>query len=143
MKDVLRQLALRDGRFSPEAFHFLFDSLDTAIRLAGKQGAQGTERHVTGEEVLRGLFEHAKDSFGPLAATVWRAWGLEQALDWGRIVFLLVDEGHLKRQAGDTIEDFDRPFDFDAEFVHNYKPALPPDGVEDSQGGTIGPTGGP
>jgi uncharacterized repeat protein (TIGR04138 family) len=125
MKDVLRQLALRDGRFSPEAFHFLFDSLDTAIRLAGKEAAVGTERHVSGSEVLQGLRQHALDSFGPLAATVWRSWGVREAMDWGRIVFLLVEEGHLKRQEGDRIEDFDQPFDFDQTFVASYVPALP------------------
>ena len=125
MKDVLRQLALRDGRYSPEAFHFLFDSLDTAIRLAGKESSQGTERHVTGGEVLAGLCQHARDVFGPLAATVWPAWGINAAMDWGRIVFLLVDEGHLKRQPGDRIEDFAQEFDFEVEFVQKYQPTLP------------------
>ena len=125
MKDQLRQLALRDGRYSPEAFVFLFASLEHAVRLAGKDSAQGAERHVTGQELLAGLRENAIETFGPLAAHVWRAWGVKSALDWGRIVFLLVEAGLLNRQESDTIEDFRPGFDFDSVFVERYRPPLP------------------
>ena len=47
MQDPVRALALKDGRYSPEAFRFLFDSLDAAIRLAGKENAEGAARHVS------------------------------------------------------------------------------------------------
>jgi uncharacterized repeat protein (TIGR04138 family) len=126
MSDPLRQLALRDGRYSPEAFRFLFESLDHAVRLAGKSGAEGQERHVTGQEVLAGMRAHARESFGPLAAHVWRSWGVRETMDWGRIVFLLVDEGLLKRQEDDAIGDFSEGFDFDQVFEQSYVPELPP-----------------
>jgi len=126
MSDQLRQLALRDGRYSPEAFRFLFESLDYAVRLAGKAEAEGPARHVTGQEVLAGMRACARDAFGPLAAHVWRSWGIRETLDWGRIVFLLVEEGLLKRQDGDRIEDFENGFDFDQAFVQEYRPELPP-----------------
>ena len=127
MSDPIRQLALRDGRYSPEAFRFLFESLDHAVRLAGKENAEGTERHVTGQEVLQGMRAFASESFGPLAAQVWRSWGVENTMDWGRIVFLLVDEGMLKRQDDDDIEDFRDGFDFDRAFDADYEPDLPPE----------------
>lgn len=136
MKDPLRQLALRDGRFSPEAFRFLFDSLEHAVRLAGKEEASGTERHVTGQEVLAGMAGHALEVFGPLAGSVWRSWGVHQTLDWGRIVFLLVDEGMLKRQDEDSIEDFRSEMDFDQIFVRSYRSELPP-----LQDAPLGPEG--
>jgi uncharacterized repeat protein (TIGR04138 family) len=126
MNDPLRQLALRDGRYSPEAFRFLFESLDHAVRLAGKDAAEGQERHVTGQEVLAGMRACAKETFGPLAAYVWRSWGVRETLDWGRIVFLLVDEGLLKRQDEDQIGDFSEGFDFDEVFERTYVPQLPP-----------------
>jgi uncharacterized repeat protein (TIGR04138 family) len=125
MRDQLRQLALRDGRYSPEAFHFLFESLEHAVRLAGKEGAQGSERHVTGQELLAGLREHALESFGPLAAHVWRSWGMKSSLDWGRIVFLLVDQELLRRKDSDTLADFEQGFDYDEAFVEGYVPPLP------------------
>jgi uncharacterized repeat protein (TIGR04138 family) len=125
MKDQLRALALRDGRYRPEALHFLFESLETAVRLAGKDSSQGSERHVTGQELVAGLAEHARELFGPLAAKVWPAWGVHSPLDWGRIVFLLVDEGLLRRQESDTLADFEGEFDLERTFVLNYKTTLP------------------
>ena len=139
MSDPLRQVALRDGRYSPEAFRFLFESLDTALRLAGKAEAEGGDRHVTGQEVLAGMRENASESFGPLAAHVWRSWGVKETLDWGRIVFLLVDEGLLKRQDEDRIEDFAQGFDFDEAFVEQYRASLP-ESLED-RGPSAGPEG--
>ena len=125
MNEALRKLALTDGRYSPEAFNFLFESLPEAMRLAGKEKAEGTERHVTGQEVLSGMRHHAEQLFGPLAAAVWRSWGVSETLDWGRIVFLLVENGLLNRQESDTIEDFRDGFDFDEVFVRRYRVKLP------------------
>lgn len=123
-KERLRQIALRDGRFSPEAFYFLFEALELAVKLAGKEGLQGPARHVTGREVLAGMREEALVRFGPLAAHVWRSWGINEPIDWGRVVFLLVDHGLLKRQDDDTLEDFRESFDFDAVFVDAYRARL-------------------
>ena len=138
MNDPLRHVALRDGRYSPEAFRFLFESLDTALRIAGKEQAEGGDRHVTGQEVLAGMRENASTCFGPLAAHVWRSWGVKETLDWGRIVFLLVDEGLLKRQDEDRIDDFADGFDFDEAFVEQYRATLPED--LDSRGAGPGET---
>ncbi len=130
IEDQIRLLALKDGRYSPEAFRFLFESLPEAVRLAGKEQAEGTERHVTGQEVLAGMRAHAAQLFGPMAAAVWRSWGVRETIDWGRIVFLLVDNGLLNRQESDTVDDFRAGFDFDEVFVRQYRVPLP-----DSVGG--------
>ena len=98
------------------------------MRLAGKENAEGTERHVSGQEVLNGMRAHARQIFGPLAAAVWRAWGVHQTIDWGRIVFLLVENGMLNRQESDSVEDFRAGFDFDEVFVRQYRVALPEPG---------------
>lgn len=127
MSDPLRKLALKDGRYAPEAFTFLYESLDPAAKLAGREGAEGAERHVTGQELLAGMRAHALEVFGPLAGHVWRAWGVRETFDWGRIVFLLVDEGLLNRQDSDSIEDFRDGFDFDATFQDQYRTELAPD----------------
>lgn len=125
MQDALLELASRDGRYSVEAYRFLFESLDDALRLAGKHEAEGLERHVTGQEVLEGMRVHAQRSFGPLAAQVWRSWGLQECMDWGRIVFLLVDNDLLSRRDEDSVDDFRDGFDFDAAFVEGYAIPIP------------------
>ncbi|MEQ1893357.1 MAG: Minf_1886 family protein [Planctomycetota bacterium] len=117
-------MALKDGRYSPEAFRFLFEALPVAVRIAGRANAEASERHVTGQEVLAGLRVHALETFGPLGKAVWGSWGVRETLDWGRIVFLLVENGHLKRQESDTIEDFRAGFDFEEELVRAYRVPL-------------------
>jgi len=94
-----------------------------AVKLAGRASADVQERHVTGQEVLAGLRAHALELFGPLGRAVWSSWGIHEALDWGQVVFLLVENGHLKRQESDTIEDFRNGFDF-AELVSAYRVPL-------------------
>lgn len=137
MRDQLRQAALRDGRYSPEAYQFLFEALEQAVRLAGKEEAQGAERHVTGQELLAGLREHALESFGPLAAHVWRSWGVRSSIDWGHIVFVLIEADMLRRRDSDTLTDFEPGFDFDEVFVERYVPPLPRS-VDPRGGGTGG-----
>ena len=125
---------MKDGRYAPEAFRFLFEALPHAVRLAGKEKAEGTAKHVTGQEVLEGMRVHAEQLFGPLAGAVWRSWGVRETLDWGRVVFLLVDHGLLNRQESDRVEDFGAGFDFDEVFVRRYKVPLP----DPSKGGEEG-----
>lgn len=121
IEEEVRALALKDGRYSPEAFRFLFESLSVAVRLAGREGAEGPARHVTGQEVLAGLRVHAGELFGPLGKAVWNSWGVQETLDWGRIVFLLVEHKLLSRQESDTLEDFRAGFDFETELVRAYR----------------------
>ncbi len=70
---------------------------------------------------------HALELFGPLAAHVWRSWGVNETLDWGRIVFLLVDAGLLNRQESDSVDDFKDGFDLEEAFVRHYRPRVPDD----------------
>ncbi len=124
MEEHLRRLALADGRFSPEAYHFLLEALEVAIELAGKEQADGPERHVTGGQVLLGLEHLGLERFGPLGATVWRLWGVRSSLDWGHIVFRLVEVGRLSRQESDSLEDFRSGRDPKVLFGA-YRPKLP------------------
>lgn len=125
MQEALQELARRDGRFSIQAYLFLFESLDTAIQLAGKGQAEGPDRHITGQDLLMGMRSFGERSFGPMAAQVWRSWGVHETLDWGRIVFLLVEQGLLAKRDEDHIDDFRAGFDFDAAFVNDYNVPIP------------------
>jgi len=125
LREVVRKLALEDGRYSVEAFEFIFESLEPAVRLAGRGKAEGTDRHIDGSELLEGLRHEARRLFGPLGAQVWRSWGVKRTIDWGHIVFLLVGEGLLNRRDSDSLEDFRETFDFDEFFVDGYELELP------------------
>tara|TARA_R110002126_G_scaffold151471_9_gene298542 strand:- start:9789 stop:10196 length:408 start_codon:yes stop_codon:yes gene_type:complete len=128
MSDPVRKVWREDGRYAFEAYHFLFSSLDEAVRLTGRGDEEGSKRHVSGNELLDGMRRHASSLYGPMAARVWRSWGIQETVDWGRIVFLLVDAQLLNRQEEDSLEDFEDGFDFDEAFVDAYRPDLPPEG---------------
>lgn len=119
------KLAREDGRYHPAAFHFLFECLEPAIALTKREGDSIAERHLSGQELLAGLCSEATRMFGPLAAHVWRTWGVREPLDWGHIVFLLVDNNYLSRREEDTLDDFRVEMDFQKMFVTDYELILP------------------
>ena len=125
LSDPLRKISSEDGRYAPEAFQFVFESLEPAVRLAGRDHLEAKDRHVCGPELLAGMREHAMTLFGPMAAHVWRSWGVKRTVDWGEIVFVLVNAGMLNRQETDSIEDFRDGFDFEEAFVEGYELKLP------------------
>ncbi len=125
MTDPLREICDRDPRYRVEAFRFLFESLETAIQIAGRSAPEGKPRHVSGPELLEGMRVLGERMFGPLGAEVWRSWGVHSTLDWGQIVFLLVDAKLLNKQESDTLEQFADVYDFDQVFEHDYAPTMP------------------
>lgn len=123
--DPLRQVWKKDGRYAFEAYQFLFESLDQAVHLTGREAEETPKRHVSGQELLEGMRQYASRLFGPLAGRVWQSWGVKSTLDWGHIVFSLVESQLLSRQETDSIDDFKNGYEFQAAFVDTYKPELP------------------
>ncbi|RME76340.1 MAG: hypothetical protein D6776_01420 [Planctomycetota bacterium] len=104
--EQVRQLVRRRRKHPVDAYAFIFDALDYTLRRIGER------RHVTGQELCEGIRELALEQFGPLAATVFRQWGIESTRDFGRMVFDLVDVGLMGKTEQDDIRDFDDVYDF-------------------------------
>ena len=117
--DRVHALTERDPRFRREAYEFVMRALEhTTTRLVRER------RHVTGQELLRGLVDLARDEFGDLALAVFHEWGVHRSEDFGEIVFHLVEEGLLGRQPEDSPTDFAGGIHLDTEL--NPRPAPPP-----------------
>ena len=108
---VIVDLAREDPRYSAEAYHFIFEALDFTLRNRG-----GGRRHVSGEEIMKGVRKLALESFGYLARAVVESWGVTSTSDFGDIVFKLIDADLLQKTADDQREDFDDLFSFDEAF---------------------------
>jgi uncharacterized repeat protein (TIGR04138 family) len=80
----------------------------------------GPPRHISGEELLEGIVEYAREEFGPMAKEVFNFWGVERSVDFGRIVFSLVDAGLLLKTEKDSLEDFREKLDFEQIFEDGY-----------------------
>lgn len=90
----------KDNRFKADAYYFVMRALARSMeRLA-------SPRHVSGQELLQAIRDEAEEQFGPMAATVFGYWGIQNSLDFGLIVFNMVQEGLLTKQETDRLEDF-------------------------------------
>ena len=110
-------LAERDGRYRKAAYLFLYAALEYTVRRLGRDQAKTQpERHVTGQELSRGIAEFAREQYGPMTRSVLEHWGIRRTRDFGEMVFLLVDAGMMSKMEEDRIEDFVDVYDFDKEF---------------------------
>lgn len=104
--------------YTLEAFKFVLDALHETVTVLDKP------RHVSGQELLEGIRLYALKEYGPLAKTVLNYWGIHETEDFGKIVFLLVDIGLLRKQPEDKIEDFRNVYSFDQAFAVDLDPEV-------------------
>src|SRR5262245_2971826 len=121
-EEVLEQILSRDTRFHRDAFLFVKDALDFTQKIVGKENKGGGIRHVSGQELLEGIREHALQQFGPMVMTVFEEWGIRSSRDFGEIVFLMVDHNLLAKTDTDSRTDFENGYDFHEVFR---KPFIP------------------
>lgn len=100
----------KDPAYKFEAYTFVLAALhDTVTRLK-------KPRHITGGELLDGIRKYALKQFGPMARTVFNYWGVRETLDFGKIVFALIDARLLSKLPEDKLEDFANRYKFDDAF---------------------------
>ena len=119
IEDLLVPILEQDSRYAPHAYIFVREGLDYTVKKLGKQ------RHVSGQELLEGLREYALSQYGPVAKRVLAEWGITVCIDFGNIVFNLVNEGLLGKTEEDSIEDFMEGYDFHDAFIKPFRPHDP------------------
>jgi uncharacterized repeat protein (TIGR04138 family) len=133
----ITQLLKEDRRYAFEAYVFVFEALGYAQNVldmgtespsepaSGRQQQseeeQGTERHVSGQELCEAIRRFALEQYGYMAQTVLNSWGVHTTGDFGEIVFNLIRIGQMRKTAHDCREDFDDVYDFDTAFKHQFK----------------------
>ena len=123
--ETLDQIIAEDQRFDKEAYVFVREALDFTIKLLKKDRSKNDARHVTGQELLDGIRQHAIKEYGPMTKTVLNSWGVRSCDDFGEIVFNLVEKGILGKTDQDRREDFHRGYDFEEAFVRPFRPVAP------------------
>ena len=113
MDEVIRQ----DGRYPMEAYEFLHEAFEQAVRAAHDEaGDPAAVKHVTGKEFCEALRDLALKKWGPLAKTVLAKWNIRQTMDFGNMVYLLVNNHFMRKTEEDSIEHFRDVFAFDEAF---------------------------
>lgn len=117
--DFLNQietLADQEGQYKREAYLFIFAALDYTVRALKRANAPEAGRHVSGPELAWGIADYACDQYGPFARAVLEHWGITQTVDYGHIVFSLVEAGLMRKTEEDDLEDFRNVYSFDDVF---------------------------
>lgn len=107
-QERFQSLLRADSRYHSEAYSFVFEALDYTVRARNEcEGEDAVHnQHVTGPELLGGVREFALETFGCMALSVFRSWGIRESGDFGEIVFNLVEHGLMGKQESDRKEDF-------------------------------------
>lgn len=123
----------REAAYRPDGYQFLRESLEATLKKRTKSRQQSPSSHVSAGELLEGFRLLALKEFGPMAPMVLEYWGIRECRDIGRMVFLLVEAGAFGRTENDTIEDFERGFDFHDAFVAPFLPEHPSQPTQTNQ----------
>ena len=122
---TLQEVVEEVGLYPIEAYEFVQQGLGyTVQKIHGeckKSSKPPASRHVSGQDLCEGLREYALMKWGLLARTVLARWNIRRTLDFGTIVFSLVDYSHMQKTDDDTLEDFRDVFDFKTAFEADYR----------------------
>lgn len=100
-------------------------------------GPSALNRHVSGQQLCWGIRDLAMERWGLMASAVLSHWRVNATEDFGRMVFALVDSGHLQKRPEDNLEDFKKVFDFRASFdlAYEIRPHREPEPKKPAQEG--------
>ncbi|MFC1643672.1 Minf_1886 family protein [Chlamydiota bacterium] len=105
-----KQIVLDNSKYDVDAYQFVLEALNHFLKKLKKV------RHISGKELLKGIKEFGLKEYGPMAKTVFNHWGVNTCEDFGEIVFSLIENGLLKKNDNDSLEDFTNGYDFKEAF---------------------------
>ncbi len=112
---ILDELVEREPRYHRDAYIFVLEAITFT------QAKFVEPRHVSGQQLLDGIREYAREIYGPTACMVFEHWGATETLDFGRMVYALIETGQVSKQPEDSLEDFREYYDFKKVFEEQYK----------------------
>ena len=122
--EAVAMLTETDTRYHADAYFFLRDGLDQAVKLRKRQ--HGESGHVSGQQLCEGIRQLAIKAFGPMVPTVFEYWGIRKTDDFGEMVWRLIDLGVFGRTENDSREDFKNVYSFREAFVEPFRPGRQP-----------------
>ncbi len=109
------------GVYPPEAYVFVQQGLTLTVDKVHKETDPDASHHVGGRELCQGLRELAINQWGLLARVVLSRWNITSTMDFGRIVFAMVEHDLLQKTDEDNLDDFRHVYDFHTAFEKDYR----------------------
>lgn len=119
--EEIESIRAQDPRYALDTYVFVCEALQHASRMLEKPRS-GPDRHVSPGELLEGIRKYALQEFGPMARTVFTAWGVTRTEDFGNVVFNMVEREIFGKTGSDKREDFAEGYDFEDAFTKPYLP---------------------
>jgi uncharacterized repeat protein (TIGR04138 family) len=110
----LEEMARELEKYPVDAFNFVREGLKYTVQKLNEDSA--TEQHITGRDLCWGLRDFALNRWGLLAPLVLRRWNISSTMDFGQIVFVMVEAGWMAKQDNDNLDDFRNVYDFRSAF---------------------------
>lgn len=107
----ISEISEKDKRYHKEAYLFVLVALEYTL------SGQKARRHLSGQELSKGIADYARDQYGYMAKIVLENWGLKTTLDFGEIVYLMIEQGLMSKTQDDRKKDFTGVYVFNAEFT--------------------------
>lgn len=118
----LEEVVEEIGVYPAEAYLFVQQGLShTVDKVHSSQTDPAASRHVGGRQLCVGLRELALQQWGLLARVVLARWNITTTMDFGRIVFAMVEHDLLQKTDEDTLEDFRGVYNFASAFETDYR----------------------
>ena len=91
--ELIETIKGNDARYKANAYLFVIVAVERTV------SSLTSARHISGQELLKGITEYAIEQFGPMSKEVFNFWGIKESSDFGDIVFNLIDAGLLSKTA--------------------------------------------
>jgi uncharacterized repeat protein (TIGR04138 family) len=116
-QEKMEQVIRKDGRYPLDAYAFLQEGMARAAKAVhGDEGPLLAPKHVTGQQICESIRDLAVERWGQLAKAVLGRWNVHTTLDFGNMVYLMIEHRLMKKTEEDRLEDFQDVFDFDEAF---------------------------
>jgi uncharacterized repeat protein (TIGR04138 family) len=116
-KKSIEEIVKADKRYTVQAVSFVYEGLGyTSKKLAEAMPEKTELKHVSGQDLARGLRDLAIERYGRLAKTTLNHWGIKTTRDFGEIVYLMIAHKWMSAQPADSIDDFNDVYDFKTAF---------------------------
>lgn len=122
LKPVVSKIREKDSRYKFGAYEFILEAISYAVQKHHANTSPDESHHVTGQQLLEYIREYALKQFGPMAFDLLTDWGVKVSLDFGYIVYNLIECGLLSKTETDSIEDFKAGYCFHTAFVKPFQP---------------------
>ncbi len=118
---AMEEVIVADGRYPIEAFSLLHEGLNRAVQDKHGEKAGTTGAHVSGADICHAIRALANERWGMMTKTVLKKWNIHETMDFGNMVYLMIEHDFLRRTDEDSLEDFRDVYDFDTAFAPSEK----------------------